>query len=378
MQLKDYIKGNRRGKDANRLEREAMNDSFLQGALDGFDSVAGDHAEIIEKLEKKYTRPAIALKSKNKTLLFWATAASILLVIGISTFFFHVNKIYDNYPSIAEAISYDIAEENDLLIPAKEETGYLRERQAVDNVTNKAAAPPTSQMSKPTTEQRRSIQSESDNIVESSNTISIADLMDHKVIIEEPAKKEQAGQLFRGKVVDETGGPLIGVSIVEKGTLKGAVTDIDGSFTFQLSAGDSSKLIARYLGYEPQEIDPSIMNQTITLREDLALLDKVVVVGYGTQRKVSTTGAATSESVRRQFGEKEFQSWCVQNAEKNVCAGKSASVRVSFFVETTGRPANFEFQNYTCEEAKKVIEKLLSSSPDWTNTNRKVVMTIKW
>ena len=57
MNLKEYIQGKRYGKEANQLEREAMNDPFLQDAIDGFDSVQGEHLQVIEALEKKIQPP---------------------------------------------------------------------------------------------------------------------------------------------------------------------------------------------------------------------------------------------------------------------------------------------------------------------------------
>ena len=62
MKLKDYIQGKRHGKEANRLEREAMNDPFLNDAIDGFDSVEGDHLSVIAELEKQ-----IAGKTRSRS-----------------------------------------------------------------------------------------------------------------------------------------------------------------------------------------------------------------------------------------------------------------------------------------------------------------------
>ena len=83
MRLKDYIQGDRRGKAANRLERESMNDSFLQDALDGFDAVAGDHLSNIERLEKKFITPPVMVSRHYRKIGFYASvAASVLLLIG--------------------------------------------------------------------------------------------------------------------------------------------------------------------------------------------------------------------------------------------------------------------------------------------------------
>jgi len=177
MSLKDYIHGNRRGKEANRLEREAMNDPFLQKALEGFETVTGNHSKIVGRLEKRFSNPAVAAHRKKKNVfLFWPVAASVLLVIGLCAYF------------------------------------------------------------------------------------------------------------------------LLNESVI---------------------AADS-------------------------------------------------------------FGEKEFQTYCRQKANKNVCNGNDAWVKVSFFINETGKPAKIEYENYSCEDAKKEMDNMFSSSPAWTSTNRNVTMTIKW
>jgi TonB-linked SusC/RagA family outer membrane protein len=93
-----------------------------------------------------------------------------------------------------------------------------------------------------------------------------------------------------GTVVDENGEPVIGASVVVKGnTTVATVTDLDGKFTFKVPAS-AQTLIVKYLGFENQEIGiQSIMN--VVLKNDARLLDEVVVVGFGKQRKESVVGA---------------------------------------------------------------------------------------
>ena len=90
--------------------------------------------------------------------------------------------------------------------------------------------------------------------------------------------------------VSDSQGPVIGASVVEKGTTNGAVTDFDGNFTLNVKPG--ATLVISYIGYTTQEI--AVGNQSsfdVTLKEDDALLEEVVVVGYGVQKKKLVTGA---------------------------------------------------------------------------------------
>ncbi len=95
-----------------------------------------------------------------------------------------------------------------------------------------------------------------------------------------------------GKVVDPSGEGVIGASVLIKGTANGTITDIDGNFTLNASTGT---LVVSFVGYKTAEVP--IAGKThiqVVLQEDSELLDEVVVVGYGTQKKASMSGAVTT------------------------------------------------------------------------------------
>ena len=100
---------------------------------------------------------------------------------------------------------------------------------------------------------------------------------------------QQATKKITGTVVDAMG-PVIGASVVEKGTTNGTVTDFDGNFSLNVNPG--ATIVVSFIGFETQEI--RVGNQSnfnITMRDDNAVLEEVVVVGYGTQKKKLVTGA---------------------------------------------------------------------------------------
>ncbi len=102
-----------------------------------------------------------------------------------------------------------------------------------------------------------------------------------------------------GTVTDETGSIIPGVSIVEKGTTNGTVTDIDGKYS--LNVAEEAVLIFSFVGYLTQEVPLNGRSQIdISLAPDIATLQEVVVVGYGTQKKANLTGSVSS------VGEKEI------------------------------------------------------------------------
>lgn len=102
---------------------------------------------------------------------------------------------------------------------------------------------------------------------------------------------QAAGTTVKGTVVDATGEPIIGASVMLKGTSKGAATDLDGNFTITNAPADG-ELTVSYIGYKPQTIKlDGRASYDFTLQEDNAMLEEVVVVGYGTQKKATMTGS---------------------------------------------------------------------------------------
>ena len=96
-----------------------------------------------------------------------------------------------------------------------------------------------------------------------------------------------------GTVLDETGEPLLGVGVVQKGTTNGTTADFDGNFSFAVPEGAVIQLIS--VGYETLEftVGPNGNLGTITMKTESTLLDQVVVIGYGSQKKVDLTGSVT-------------------------------------------------------------------------------------
>lgn len=113
-------------------------------------------------------------------------------------------------------------------------------------------------------------------------------LFERQAVTEFTQQKKQ----ISGTVTDLNGDPIIGANVIEKGTTNGTVTDINGYFSLEVS--EKSILTISYIGYVLKEV--KIGNQSklqIELSEDTQSLDEVVVVGFGTQKKVNLTGAVS-------------------------------------------------------------------------------------
>ena len=104
----------------------------------------------------------------------------------------------------------------------------------------------------------------------------------------------QQSVTIKGVVTDKTGMPIIGANVIEKGTTNGIITDFDGNYTLNVANGNAV-LVFSYIGYKSQEI--VVGNQKtidVVLAEDTEMMDEVVVIGYGTQKKGDVTSAVSS------------------------------------------------------------------------------------
>lgn len=100
----------------------------------------------------------------------------------------------------------------------------------------------------------------------------------------------QQTKTIKGRVVDNNGDPVIGASVLVKGTTRGTITDVDGNFSIDVAKGE--KLVISYIGFVNQEILPDKSNLAIVLQEDTEVLDEVVVLGYGANTRKQDLSAS--------------------------------------------------------------------------------------
>ncbi|MDR1202563.1 MAG: TonB-dependent receptor [Tannerellaceae bacterium] len=138
---------------------------------------------------------------------------------------------------------------------------------------------------------------------------------------------QQTKKIVTGRVIDNRGDEIIGANILEKGLANGTVTDIEGKFSLEVAP--NATLVVSYIGYNTQEVKVGNQNDyTITLSENTLGLEEVVVVGYGTQKKIDVTGAISS------VGEKTIREIPAANISQSI-QGRIAGVQVQ---QTSTRP----------------------------------------
>lgn len=108
------------------------------------------------------------------------------------------------------------------------------------------------------------------------------------------ASPEIQQRTITGTVMNEAGEPLVGATVQVEGTTIGTLTDIDGKFSIPVS-DPNAVLVVTFIGYAPQQVSTTgVTTLNVTLLPSVESLDEVVVVGYGTQRRVSITGSVSS------------------------------------------------------------------------------------
>ena len=135
-------------------------------------------------------------------------------------------------------------------------------------------------------------------------------------------------QGIKGTVIDENGEPVIGATISDKNDAKNAtITDFDGNFMVKVNAGQT--IVVSYIGYETQELAAKD-GMTINLKPDNKVLDEVVVVGYGVQKKSSVTGAIS------QVKPEDMENRTISNAQQAL-QGKTSGVQI---ISTSAAPGS--------------------------------------
>ncbi|MBR1434895.1 MAG: TonB-dependent receptor plug domain-containing protein, partial [Bacteroidales bacterium] len=140
-----------------------------------------------------------------------------------------------------------------------------------------------------------------------------------------------------GKVTDAAGEPMIGVGVVQKGTTNGVITDVDGSFSISVPQG--TVLVFSSVSYKTVEMAAST-SMNIVMEEDRELLDEVVVVGYGVQKKSQVTGAISS--VRAE----DMENRTITNVE-DALQGKTAGVQLISASASPGASPTVRVRGYS-------------------------------
>lgn len=344
MKLIDYIRGNRHGKDANRVERDAMTDAFLQEALDGYDSVISNHLNSIARLEEKVLAKSKGNKSK-KLIIYWSAAASIALVISLGSLYFvnHQNESEEYFAKVetkqkVENQTNNPQEESNLT-PTKEEANITTESKIVEQELEK---------SKEIKETKKAVSPTKEISKSSAEALTKADKKTLEAL---------QGKVAGVQVRETEGAPNAEMKIRVRG----------GSSTTQ--ANEPLYIVDGKAVSNINDISSDRIKSVEVLK------DASATSIYGSKGANGVVVITT----KSEFGKKEFKKFFYSKAKKGICGSKKASVDVEFTVNGSGYPSSFRLPEFSCDEAKEEVIRVLRYSPKWTtNIGEKVKLKLEW
>ncbi|MCM0296448.1 carboxypeptidase-like regulatory domain-containing protein [Bacteroides fragilis] len=388
MKLLDYIRGARKGKEAHRLEKEAMRDPFLADALEGYSRVGNGADEQIEELRRRIRARAVR---KRNHVVVWSIAASLLIGVCIGSYFLFQEKPLSDEARMAmeqavhpKPLSVYEEEKKDELAEVVIKDSAGPSKKLISENKKKKMLAPSSEVPQVMTQE----------LMEEALEATIDDRpssMDKKMVMRVSVANDSSFNTkvavvgkVRGKVTDPSGEPLVGATVRVKGTNQGTISDENGDFT--LKTDGNRELSVDYIGYEsvilPADTTKDLL---IAMNVDDATLDEVVVVGYGSQPKSSVTGAIMSLKMsgtpQPSIGRKAFRRYLKENLvhpSDKECARAKGKVILTFRVDKDGRPESISVKKGLCASADKEAIRLIEEGPDWTIGDEPVEVSIRF
>lgn len=298
-----YLKGALTPRQRHELEKEMMQDAFDEEAFEGLsqlpaDVLASDMDRMMNRLDNRIQQG----KTRN-IRLYLRIAAAIVFIVGLAGTLYIFLRSPE--PKLITQESGMAMEKSHKTPPAPVESpmsesateaadagksGISKSRvPAVEDEVMPGVTDETNQVTvmqeEPAVEDLRKI--------EVAPAPAVAATRSAEPLVQPAGYDEQAGKYITGKIVGIDGIGLAGVSILEKGSQHGVISDIDGNFSIELRDAGSELLLSS-VGFKSLEVTPrEIADKPITMQEDLMALEEVVVVGYAASKKNKDTGAVS-------------------------------------------------------------------------------------
>lgn len=396
--IMDYIHKRMGNKDRHAFEKRLQKDPFLEDAVEGLSEVSEKRA----KQDIKSLNELIRKKDSNKTkypILAIAAAVGVLIVTGIS--YLAITNYQDSVEKEMISREDHIPTEADEGI--KELSMFEKEDLIPDKPEAAASATVVSEPEKRARAQQKpviivdedvaiegiedieadahlevvaeaAIESEFSISVDAAKEISNIQIMPfHKEAAEEAGYKT-----ITGKVIDiDDGSPIPGASIFISGTTKGVITDLNGNFSIDIPVDKDVTLIASFVGMKTLEFSPEqFVDNTLAMHSDMVGLSEIVVVGYGTERKMLIRGVERALDAyledeedyppKPEVGFEEYEIFLNENAKLPEDSHRRRAVVVlDFEINLSGEPQNFAVQRSPDDEFTSMAIELIKNGPKW-------------
>lgn len=397
MQIRKYLNGELDARAMHEMEKRALDDPFLADALEGFGQTAGDQQRNLDELNDRMQQ---RIAPKERRIIPWmniSIAASVLLALGASIWFFNSKPALDKTIRIAQDIKPERAAPDTLTTPAPvgavtpaEDTNQVKLKQAAPKTSsgknaraatqefaavaaNKAAPVLSEPESNSAPEVEEIYKPHKDSIA--ANEVAVMDMKKQSQSLKEVRHPDAVNALVQsrvdgvsvtssktvtGTVIGSDGLPITGATVKVMGRNFGVITDAKGKFTLSDVSGDQV-LAVNFIGYKAKNIKINNKDSlNINLEPANSSLSEVVVTGYGAAKK--DDGAASAEA-HPQEGWPALNDYLKKNAQ--LPDGSTGKVRLSFMVAADGSLSQFKIIKSLSDAADKKAIDLITNGPVW-------------
>ena len=279
--IKEYLHGNRKGKAANRMEREALSDPFLYEALEGLTSTPGDPIDGLIRLERQLNERARSSRKQKRVWMYVAASLAVLLACGTWRFT-RQEKTFDVPMMMVAQLSDSVKTKEKLTLESEKAIDLSDETDSLTVRSN----------------DKRQLPHSADKVVRRKDSVRemvMEELADQEISLASVQMEDtsrlttQKIKVFNnhvsGTITDGKGNPLPGVTVILSGSTIGVVSDGNGHFSLELPASEGV-LAFSFVGMKSRNVLVKAGDKLhVKMEEDTEGMDEVVVTGYGVAKK---------------------------------------------------------------------------------------------
>lgn len=383
MNILDYIKGSKHGKDAHNFEEKVMRDPFLAEAMEGYDKVKGNHDLIVTNLRKKIEKKTKRRRFRLPKFLWSGIIASVAIICFLAFYFlggFHLNKNNpvkpkpEKYLPTSPAVDSAKTQKDSVHIEShpvifkKVNIPKFPVRKEDKSTNTNSPATPKPQVLLPKKSQSTN---QTPVIIASNEAVNPLNPEPKRPSTVTDNSMNNSDRIIKGKVVDKDGKPLTGAKIST--TYNSTLSDISGDFSLKIAA--TTQLVSfSYLGYETIQRQPNeLKNQVkIVMKEADEMLDGQEIICKDAWKSKSTTKKVHAEP---SIGEKAYKNYIDQNKLRSAsgdCKSKHGKVKIQFSTDEKGHPVNIHVIKPLCDDYDNNAILLINHGAAWTPNADKV------
>jgi outer membrane biosynthesis protein TonB len=384
------------GREKNSIEREFQKDPFAEEAAEGFSSIGQDEAiSDFHSLERSLSSRI----SGGKRVIWYRIAASVAILMAISSLFFLLNR-EKTTPAVNEIALNNpvdkITEPKTVAIPEKQLTEAAKvEKKAISK--ERKAVPAKDMVSQDEAVIARSeiydvqvpmaaVKSENLDLAQSIPDSGVSEISSRaKAAAPSGAGKRMqlTAMTYKGRVISaDDSSPVAGATIIDKSSSQATITDLEGRFSIDVKKQEEPTFIASYIGMETKEFKAKTdTGLNVVLTPSLANLSEVVVVGYGVSDKANAeeqTVGTDNQLIppEPEGGRKSFDSYLRENKinPDTTLAEKRKLVVIKFTVTAKGNIQNIRITKTPGTAYSEEAKRLVLNGPSWKPAKRNGVL----